>query len=215
MIQSRVTHTLLILHNCAAEAERHYVFNTGADTMLRYLLPYSKLSNPSISFDAKIILLHMAPYLKKSDLHYLLLSSDETKQVVSSLRDAITNGAMTLTLYGETCSVAEVMVWLEQAALVEENVDLMIDHGILELFPALIRIQDQDTAAKVGKLMWTIACIDKVKKTLSQHSNIITLLKTSPDLKVSRYILHCIQLCNAGRFPICNLCQSTIMYSIQ
>lgn len=198
MTQSRVTHTLLILHNCAAEAERHYVFNSGADTMLKYLVPYSKSSNPSVSFDAKIVLLHIAPYLSKSDFHYLLLSSDQTKLVVSSLRNAIKNSETMLSLYGGTCSMVEVIVWLEHAALLEENVDLMINHGILELFPSLIRIQDQDTAIKGAKLLWTIACLDKVKKILCQSSDVTTFLKTSPNLKISKYVLHCIQLSDAG-----------------
>lgn len=177
------------------------MFNTGADAMLKYLVPYTTSSSPSISFDAKIVLLLIGPFLRISDLKHLLLSPDQMKQVMSSLKSALMDDKTTLSLYGATCSIEEVVVWLEKAALVEENVDNMIDHGMLELFPALMRTQDRELAIKGAKLMWTVASMDKAKKTLCQRSDIITLLKTS-HLKILKYVNHCIQFSNAGRFHV-------------
>lgn len=202
MIQPRLTCALLILQNCAAEAERHHVFDTGANTMLKCLVPYTKSSSPSVSFDAKIILLLIAPFLRRSDLKHLLLSPTQMKQILINLRSAIKDNKATLTLYGATCTVGEVMVWLERAAFVGENVDLMIDNGILELFPTLMRNQHQDTVSKGAKLLWTIACKDEVRKTVHQCSDIVASLKTVPNLKILEYVLQCIQFSNAGTYSL-------------
>lgn len=163
------------------------------------MIPYAKSPNPSIAFDAKIVSLLIASYLRKSDYKHLLLSSDQMQQITLSLKKAV-KGNTSLNLYGATCSMAEVLVWLEKAALIEENVDLMINHGMLEFFPALMQVRDQDTATKGAKLMWTIACtVHKVRETLCQRSDIIALLKTSPSLKISQYVLCCIQLVDTGK----------------
>lgn len=201
MIKPRITYALLIMQNCAAEAERHHVFNSGADVMLKYLSPYTKSPSPSVSFDAKIVLLFIGSFLRKSDLKHLLFSPSQMQQIISNLKSALKNDATTLGLYGATCSIEEVMVWLEKAALLEGNVDLMVDHGMVELFPVLLGTEDRDLASKVAKLLWTFASIDKVKKTLCQCSDIITLLKTS-HLMIMKYVYHCIQFSTAGRFHI-------------
>ena len=72
-----MTSALLILQNCAFEADRHYVFHSAAESMLKYLIPFTRSRNSSISFDAKVVSLFLAPYLKKSNLKHLLLSSDQ------------------------------------------------------------------------------------------------------------------------------------------
>ena len=197
--QSRVTSTLLILQNCALEAERHYVYHTAANSMLEHLVPFTKSRNPSISFDAKIVSLFLAPYLTKSNLKHLLLSSDQVQQIMLNLKNCIKTCEMKLCLYGATCTIAEVLVWLEKAAFVEENVDLMISHGILEIFPALITVKDDDTAFKGVKLVWTIACFNKARSSLCQKINFISILKNAPYLRKSKYILHCVQFSSAGR----------------
>lgn len=193
MIQSRVGHTLLILQNCAAEAERHFVFDSSADTMLKHLLPFTKSSDPSVSFDAKVVLLPLGPYLKESDLKYLLFTKDQMKQTVSALNSAIANHQTVLQLYETTCSILEVIVWLEKASLIEGNVDLMINYGLLEIFPAVMRMENHDAAIKGAMLMWKIVCFDKMKKAVQQCSDIISFLKSSPKFEIVKYILHCIE----------------------
>lgn len=198
-IESRVTFSLLILQNCAAEAERHFIFHTSADTMLKYLVPYTKLSNPSLSFHAKIVLLLVGPFLRKSDMKHLLFSHEQIKEVMSSLRAALNDGQSVLSLYGATCSMNEVMLWLEKAALAEENIDLMMDYGMLELFPALMRTHDMELATKVAKLMWTVASLDRVKVALCHCSDIVSCLKAS-QVNITKYTNICIHLSNAGMY---------------
>ena len=197
--QSRVTSALLILQNCAFEAERHFVFHSAADSILKYLIPFTRSPNPSISFDAKIFSLFLAPYLNKSNLKHLLLSSDQINKIIQALKNRVKTGEMKLSLYGATCTIAEVLVWLEKAAFIEENVNYMITYGILELFPALITIKDEDAALKGAKLLWTIVCFDKARRSLCQKTDLISILKNTPWLSISKYVLHSIQLSSIGK----------------
>jgi hypothetical protein len=174
------------------------VFNTGADTMLKCLAPYAKSSSPSVSFDAMVVLLFIGSFLKKSDLKHLLLSPDQMDQIMFSLKSALRDGT-TLHLYDATCSIKEVMVWLEKAALLEENINLMVDHGMLDLFPALMSTQDSSLVSKVVKLMWTLASVDKVKETLCQCSDVTTLLDAS-HLEIMKYVKQCLRFSSAGKF---------------
>ena len=195
-MQLKIQQSLFIIQNTSAEAEKRYVFHRHAETIAKYVLPYSKAQNPVISFGAKVILLHLGVYLSENSQSCLILSDVEIEGLINGLYHAVNAKDYKAEIFGGISSAYEIVSWLVKSTICNLNVELMLQKGIIQpAFLSLLKVPHLETSVIATKLLWILVRFSPVvKEKIRMLAEIINhLKKCSNSSFISKLALNCIQ----------------------
>lgn len=179
---STIDNTLMLLHNCFPKLAEYNIPNLQGHNLLRNLKPYIKSPKESISFNAKVLTLHLGSFLNNEDRKLLTLDLYTVQDLVKSFNEAIVNSNSTAILAcGISMSAIEIIKVLQDACVVEKNICLMIENNLLEII-LLAFVKDlmpSDVRDLSFNLVLSIFVHDDLKNNKKIYKKVHDFIKTA------------------------------------
>ena len=119
------------------------------------LLDYLSTPYPTIYFLTKMNLIHIANLLDNRVLEVAALTKDILQKCVQGLFEALDNPVLFTRIFEYPMEATEIMKFLQEATILQENCCIMLDQGLLQCFPLLL--QNSETQIEAARLLWTLS----------------------------------------------------------
>jgi len=167
----------MLLHNCFNKITEYNILDETSHILLRDLKPLLISEDKMISFNAQGILLHLGPFLFGQDRESLILDHSRIHELTKGFHEAICNPKQVATLTcGINVSTIELLSWLNDATIVQENVDLMLSNDLLDLMVSTIDKAPVEVKETCLNLVWSMVVQNKTSNETKKCDGTMQLL---------------------------------------
>ena len=168
----------MLLHNCFLKIAEYMHHFLGHD-FARDLKPYINSPQKNISFNSRVLLLHLGPFLSKQDREMLTLDLTIVKDFIELFQKALTSSDQTATFScGISMSAIEIIGILQDASIAEENSCLMIENGLLEVILSSVDFMTFDTRQASFNLILSMLVNDNCIRNEEMQRKIYDFVQT-------------------------------------
>ena len=158
---------------------RYRILDKKAQKLMKSLQPYIKSIHKSICFNAEGLLLHLGRFLIKEDHKSLILSHSMICELVQSLRQSISKPEeLTVISCDISVSALETIGWLRDASIVDDNIILLLQNGILDFLLSLLAVAKEDVIDSSLHLLWSLFLHKHVRKSEEFQGKIVEFTST-------------------------------------
>ncbi len=139
--------------------------------MVLLLLAYYRTSYLVIWMYAKLSIMHLGDLLDHNVLEILELTEDALTEFVSKLSESTEHPSQLVQVFGGPITGKEILTFLAEATLLEENCMRMLNVGLLECFPVLL--QHDDTQIEAARLLWILSQKPAIRERINQEASLL------------------------------------------
>ena len=167
---ARIILCLVLLHLCSNEAIKQYVLD-DSHLVASILLHYCHVPYLAIWMFAKVNLMHLGDLFDNKVLEILELTEEALNEFVSGLSETMQHPSLPVQVFGGLLTGNEILAFLAESTILEENSVRMLNVGVLECFPALL--QNPVTQIEAARLLWTLTQRPDIKKRVNQEAPLL------------------------------------------
>lgn len=169
-ILARIILCLVLLHLCSSEAIKQYVMD-NSHFVASILLHYCRVPYLAIWMYAKVNLMHLGDLFDNKVLEILELTEEALNEFVSKLSETSRHPSLLVQVFGGPLTRNEILAFLVESTILEENSVRMLNVGVLECFPALL--QNPVTQVEAARLLWTLTQRSAIRERVNQEAPLL------------------------------------------
>lgn len=185
-ILARIILCLILLHLCSSEAIEQYILD-DSHHVASILLHYYRTPYPAIWMYAKVNMMHLGDLLDHKVLEILELTEESLTEFISKLSDIIEHPSLLVQVFGASITGNEILSFLAEATVFEENSMRMLNVGLLECFPVLL--QNPNTQREAARLLWTLTQRSPVRERVDREAPLLYQIAEESSLHATSDIL--------------------------
>ena len=132
-------------------------------------------------------MMHLGDLLDNKVLQILDLTEEALSEFVSKLSETLEEPSLLVQVFGGPLTGKEILTFLTEAAILEENSKRMLNAGMLECFPVLLH--NPDSQEEAAKLLLTLTQRSAIREKIYQEAPLLYQIVEECSLQATSDIL--------------------------